>query len=1067
MKKAICIALLLLLAFSAAVPAMAGNGLRKGVGKDIPVYNQGLESLRNAGVQDRVAAVAAQCRAAGKTGDVEIAMWLHDWLTHNANYDYTYTYYGADGVLSQGTGVCQSYTLAYGLLLDEFGIENVRVVSDAMNHTWSMIKLNGVWYHVDVTWDDPDTGGYENQTYFGLSDASIGRDHSWEWIVKKDGSYVPAAEAGYTCPQDLELGGVALPQPVAVTTGRTPAALELVAVGGGRYTMESFTGTRTLFVLGRMGCGNTQYFLSEISKYASIISGARVVVGLIEDPTDAEINAFAANYSSQFLYTRITDGSDLFRALSSAGVSHDGSITLPVVVMKDVDDNYVYGSEGYIAKPTSVLAALLALPQTSTYTCKDVEGGVEITRYTGFASNVAIPESIHGKKVVALGDGLFMNNGVIASVTMPDTLERIGANAFAGSALKTATLSRGLKSIGASAFKGTALTQVFLSDVLTQIGAGAFEGVPLDTVQTLEGCYADTYIKQNFPNVKRSYLDTADYYLTFRQTADHYVVSKVKGSPVHVDVPATWNDLPVTEIANGAFYACASLKTITLPSSLRLIDVAAFRGCAGLEAVDIPEGVVQIGNSAFAECGALKRLTLPSTLTNLGNYAFGSCDALPSVNLPENLAVCGDTPFSYNTKAFCRIGTKTAEVLRNSFYDPSAPSLRLRRNDSGLLMVSDYDGTEAGARVVIPQGVQTVSSFAFSSYSGVAAIVMPESVTVLDRGVLAYTAIKEITMPYALARTLAVEADGWQKDIVAYLMYDDGLTDVEKLVLTRNGLEVASWTDPGVVAVPLTADMVTLSKTSWPYTGARIMPTVTVARDGITYVENKDYLVSYGENVEPGKGAVVVLGQKRLSGSVTVSFDITPMRLSEATMTLSATEVEYRGVPATVDVKLTYGGAVLTANKDYTLAFRDNTDVGTALVEATGVGHFTGKATGYFSIRYGNIPSVDAARTLTLPKTLERVAAEAFMKTAAEAVSMKSCSACKSIGARAFAGCATLKLVYIPAAVEAIDDTAFAGCGDGLTLALQRSSPLLVKRNGVSWADKWMRDGKGHVAVWG
>lgn len=131
-------------------------------------------------VSDRVNSIYAECIASGANGEYEIALWLHDWLTHNANYDYTYTEYQPDGVLLKGTGVCQSYTLAYQLLLDKAGIQCTVVSSVEMNHAWNLVRIDGEWCHVDCTWDDPGTGGAECHTYFGMNDSLMGRDHIWD-----------------------------------------------------------------------------------------------------------------------------------------------------------------------------------------------------------------------------------------------------------------------------------------------------------------------------------------------------------------------------------------------------------------------------------------------------------------------------------------------------------------------------------------------------------------------------------------------------------------------------------------------------------------------------------------------------------------------------------------------------------------------------------------------------------------------------------------------------------------------------------------------------------------------
>lgn len=88
---------------------------------------------------------------------------LHDWIIDNMEYDggssQKATVYGA---LVEKKGVCESYARTYKYILDEFGIENILVTGKATNssgktedHMWNYIKLNGKWYAVDVTWDDP------------------------------------------------------------------------------------------------------------------------------------------------------------------------------------------------------------------------------------------------------------------------------------------------------------------------------------------------------------------------------------------------------------------------------------------------------------------------------------------------------------------------------------------------------------------------------------------------------------------------------------------------------------------------------------------------------------------------------------------------------------------------------------------------------------------------------------------------------------------------------------------------------------------------------------------------
>ena len=129
-----------------------------------------------------VADIVAQCRADGCTGDFETALWLHDWMIDHARYDYTYSYYSADSILARGTGVCDGYSKAYVLLLEAAGIDVDRVTGG--DHAWNIAKLDGEWYQIDATWDDPyysegPVSGWENHIYFGLTDALMRVDHDY------------------------------------------------------------------------------------------------------------------------------------------------------------------------------------------------------------------------------------------------------------------------------------------------------------------------------------------------------------------------------------------------------------------------------------------------------------------------------------------------------------------------------------------------------------------------------------------------------------------------------------------------------------------------------------------------------------------------------------------------------------------------------------------------------------------------------------------------------------------------------------------------------------------------
>lgn len=128
--------------------------------------------------------------------EYEKALVVHDWLVNYCRYDYENceantipaSSYSAYGALAYGVAVCDGYSKAYQYILDyKLGIDCYRITSNTMNHAWNLIELDGKYYHVDTTWDDPvrDKIGQVLHDNFLLSDSGItSTGHSgWDTTV--------------------------------------------------------------------------------------------------------------------------------------------------------------------------------------------------------------------------------------------------------------------------------------------------------------------------------------------------------------------------------------------------------------------------------------------------------------------------------------------------------------------------------------------------------------------------------------------------------------------------------------------------------------------------------------------------------------------------------------------------------------------------------------------------------------------------------------------------------------------------------------------------------------------
>lgn len=165
-------------------------------------------------VNKQVKAILQQIITPGMNNHQKVKV-IHDWVVLNLKYDNTYSKYTAYEGLQSGAAVCQGYSLLTYKLLLGAGIPNKIVEGTAkpeggvtQSHAWNLVQLDGRWYHLDTTWDDPlpGTAGEVSTVYYMRTDAQMRRDHSWTKTY-------PAASVGYaqTLAELVSRGGQNVP----------------------------------------------------------------------------------------------------------------------------------------------------------------------------------------------------------------------------------------------------------------------------------------------------------------------------------------------------------------------------------------------------------------------------------------------------------------------------------------------------------------------------------------------------------------------------------------------------------------------------------------------------------------------------------------------------------------------------------------------------------------------------------------------------------------------------------------------------------------------------------------
>lgn len=211
--------------------------------------------------------------------------------------------------------------------------------------------------------------------------------------------------------------------------------------------------------------------------------------------------------------------------------------------------------------------------------------------------------------------------------------------------------------------------------------------------------------------------DGASYAVTGTTAEDNDTVTELS-------VPASYEGLPVTEIADEAFSGYANLRSVSLPDSVTRIGERTFYNCPRLAEIELPADLTEIGAYAFFGCESIVTLTLGQNLTFIGGGAFDECEKLIEVCDLSGLDVAAGSDdngyVGYYAENVCTDPDDSCLTAEGDFtyYD-----------DGTVRYLVAYGG--AAAELTLPEGNYTVYTGALRYTDGLQALTVPDGVTTI------------------------------------------------------------------------------------------------------------------------------------------------------------------------------------------------------------------------------------------------------------------------------------------------------------------------------------------------